>query len=535
MIKEPHILFIVQAGRKFGIGHLKRCLQIASLSKHTFFIVYTDLKNPSGIEAILKDHQFVIVPENSKDSVLSLRGGFDCELIVIDCAKASKPIKDVLHTPFPTIVWDNSTLKEGGDIFIQSLPAAGSGFSNFGGAYYTPIDKKFFTCPPSGKGFLISLGGSDPQGNALKALSALKESGEPITLIKGLISNYPNIEESPTLSIKENVTDLSSYICQSEMVICGPGLTMLESLAAKKKTVVITHNRQQYEHLKELTNCSVIYGGHILSSAKIKKAIDLCPSGSLTLPKNFDFKTWWLTLTQNICSRPAVCPLCKSLKKKTIYRDSRESIFSCQFCKSSYRYFIEVNPIANAHDTVLAENPTTVLQDYRINILQAKEEYRRRIMLLKKYSQNPTTARLLDIGAGGGQFIQEATDNGIQSWGVERSEFSRARSRDLYNIEIFDSIDKAHQTGPYSMVTVWNNLNSLEDPAKALIELSTLIAPQGVLAFCAPADAIEPDNIFSLTEKGGESLARRLGLRPVKTTTVVINGVKYREVYCVRP
>ena len=535
MIKDPHILFIVQAGRKFGIGHLKRCLQIAAFSQHVFFIVYTDLKEYPGIESLLKGYSFVIVPENTKDSVLSLCGDFACELIVVDCAKVTKPIKDALHTKFPSVVWDNLALKEGGDIFIQSLPAVTSGFANFYGAFYTPIAKKFFDNCPEGKGVLISLGGSDPRGNALKALSALKDYHEPITLIKGLVSNYPPLEESSNLSIKENVTDLSSYICESELVICGPGLTMLESLAAKKKTVVIAHNWKQFIHLKNLDNCAILYGGRILSSAKIKKAVDTCPSGGLPLPDHFDFKTWWLTLARSISSRPAVCPLCQSLKKKAIYRDDKESIFSCQYCKSSYRYFIDLHPISNIQDTVLVENPTTALQDYRSNVLQTKEEYRRRIMFLKQNSKNPAAARLLDIGAGDGQFIQEATDSGILSWGVEHSKFSRGRNRDLYNIEIFDSLDKAHQTGPYSMVTVWNNLDNLEDPAKALIELSSLIAPKGVLAFCAPAEEIESTGMFSLTEKGGESLARRLGLRPVKTTSVLINGIKYREIYCVRP
>ncbi|MGL5721520.1 MAG: methyltransferase domain-containing protein [Brevinema sp.] len=535
MIKDPQILFVVQAGRNFGIGHLKRCLQIASFSKKTFFIVYTDLKEQSGLESLLEGQSFTIVPSTSKENILVLCADFACDLIVIDCANASKPIKDLFETNHPTIVLDNLALKEGGDVFIQSLPSVDSSSSNFKGEYYTPIAKKFFESSSEGRGILISMGGSDPQGNALKALAAFKDSGEHITLIKGVLSNYPPLEESPTLSIKENVPDLSSYIQQSEMVICGPGMTMLESLASKKKTLVITHTWKQFAHLKNSKNCTVLYGGSVLSSAKIKKMADSCTSSSLSLPENFDFKTWWLTLTKNISARPAICPLCKSLKKKSIFRDEKESLFSCQFCKSSYRYLISRPTVSDIPDAILAENPAMPLQDYRSNVLQTKEEYRRRIMFLKQNVFNPASARLLDIGAGDGQFIQEATDNGIQSWGVERSEFSRGRNRDLFNIEIFDSLEKAYQTGAYSMVTVWNNLDSLEDPAKALIQISPLIAPSGVLAFCAPAETIDPKGMFSLTEKGGESLARRLGLRPVKTTTMLINNMKYREIYCVRP
>ena len=96
-------------------------------------------------------------------------------------------------------------------------------------------------------------------------------------------------------------------------------------------------------------------------------------------------------------------------------------------------------------------------------------------------------ARVLDIGTAGGAFLDAATRFGYRATGMEPSrdlvERGAARGLDIHQGTI-DSHDFA--PGTFDMITLWDVIEHLTDPAGALVKIRELLKPDGVLLINFP-------------------------------------------------
>lgn len=104
--------------------------------------------------------------------------------------------------------------------------------------------------------------------------------------------------------------------------------------------------------------------------------------------------------------------------------------------------------------------------------------------------------RLLDVGAGGGEFVHLASRIGFSATGVEPSEGYAAHARDTLGADIrTTTLEQAE--GEHDVVTVFHVVEHLRDPVLAFQRLRSRLRPGGLLYVEVPwvsARASSPSN-----------------------------------------
>ena len=169
------------------------------------------------------------------------------------------------------------------------------------------------------------------------------------------------------------------------------------------------------------------------------------------------------------------CNLCGSTDSKILfssgeYPDSRiGNVVCCQKCGLIYR-----NPcIIHQHDSPdkLMNSKTNVFKDY-----------------LKIISSYRNKNRILDVGPGYGYFLFQCVQKGWEAWGVERRPDLVEFARNQYGIAIinekFENADLPYDY--FDVVTLFNVLDHLADPAFVLNKVFRILRPGGIVLIRSP-------------------------------------------------
>jgi SAM-dependent methyltransferase len=91
--------------------------------------------------------------------------------------------------------------------------------------------------------------------------------------------------------------------------------------------------------------------------------------------------------------------------------------------------------------------------------------------------------RLLDIGCGHGHFLKLARDSGWEVEGLELSNSACNYARSKFGIEVANKpIEEANfKSGYFDVVTLWNALDHIFDPAGCLAQVYRILKPGGLL------------------------------------------------------
>jgi ubiquinone/menaquinone biosynthesis C-methylase UbiE len=101
---------------------------------------------------------------------------------------------------------------------------------------------------------------------------------------------------------------------------------------------------------------------------------------------------------------------------------------------------------------------------------------------LERLTGAPRGRPLLDVGAYTGVFVEISSQHGWDAWGVEPSRWAveRARSRGLHVVQ--GTLETAHLPASYfDVVTMWDVIEHLTDPCRALRDAHRLLTPNGLL------------------------------------------------------
>jgi len=106
---------------------------------------------------------------------------------------------------------------------------------------------------------------------------------------------------------------------------------------------------------------------------------------------------------------------------------------------------------------------------------------------------------LLDIGAGGGEFVYAATHAGFRATGIEPNQGYSEFARDAYGIAVETKHLDQLEAKTYNFVTMYHVLEHMPDPASVMERIYDLVSPGGHLVVEVPnieqGDA-SPANIF---------------------------------------
>lgn len=106
----------------------------------------------------------------------------------------------------------------------------------------------------------------------------------------------------------------------------------------------------------------------------------------------------------------------------------------------------------------------------------------KKVRLLERYIRGK--GKLLDYGAGTGDFVRQAIQGGWDSIGVEPNEGARSRAEEK-GISLLDNWSDL-QKEDFDVITLWHVLEHLHDLDGSISQIHQLLKPNGILVLALP-------------------------------------------------
>lgn len=192
-----------------------------------------------------------------------------------------------------------------------------------------------------------------------------------------------------------------------------------------------------------------------------------------------------------------ICPLCKSAKNKLLLKkDYKNRIFSLLNCNNCYFVFLAPRLTQEENDSLYDDDYFKGQGfDRTVNYVKEYEsefdpEYSRILDKINRYSK---TGKLLDIGPGMGNLMDEAKKDNWDVYGLEVSEFAAKKLNDRFRGKVKRSSIKSglFPDNYFDAVTMMEVIEHLTDPVESLKVISGYLKKEGILL-------IQTGNIRSL-------------------------------------
>lgn len=184
------------------------------------------------------------------------------------------------------------------------------------------------------------------------------------------------------------------------------------------------------------------------------------------------------------------CPICNHEASFYCTKD-RANYFRCNFCGSIFQQPLPT--LDEMMDYANTEYSGGLYKDYldANELKYATFEYRlnKVIEAFRKQNRLGMSPRILDVGCSNGRFIEVATRNGIDAWGVELSENAIAAAAPDTRARIYHGdANKIESMGieKFNIVTAFDLIEHLFDPISFLNSLSKIVAKNGILVMTTP-------------------------------------------------
>ena len=178
-------------------------------------------------------------------------------------------------------------------------------------------------------------------------------------------------------------------------------------------------------------------------------------------------------------TRWRACNACGSLDARGLFERDGFHIVECQRCSLA---FVGEDPAQIDFAALYDEGYYTggqegVFADYMGQAPARRASARRRVWGLRRLRRQ---GRLLDVGCAAGFFLVEAAVH-YAVRGVEISEFSSRFARERFGLDVATGTlhDAAFAAAQFDLVTLWDVIEHVADPAAVLAEVARVLAPGG--------------------------------------------------------
>lgn len=176
------------------------------------------------------------------------------------------------------------------------------------------------------------------------------------------------------------------------------------------------------------------------------------------------------------------CPACGGPGRDRRYRVEDYDLYRCQDCRTEFL-------VPNAAREPVAH---TYWDDYKFQIygddrVRSDYEARYRTVLEASRRYTSTLRRVVDVGCGVGNFLEWVRSEGMDGTGVDVDDdaIATCRERGLDATRLEDLHDRV-PAGSVDLVTLWDVVEHLDDPAEVVRDLTSLLRPGGLMAFETP-------------------------------------------------
>jgi 2-polyprenyl-3-methyl-5-hydroxy-6-metoxy-1,4-benzoquinol methylase len=194
------------------------------------------------------------------------------------------------------------------------------------------------------------------------------------------------------------------------------------------------------------------------------------------------------------------CPVCHTVSSNIflhvpdrfeLARGEQYSLVKCQKCTLIY---LNPRPVEQASSVFYEhEEYTPFVSAQNSNsgfdrLYQRARGHNNKWKRKKIERQVPEKGRLLDVGCGTGEFIEEMARAGWQVRGLERDPRAAAYAVEKLKLNVvcgtLENMPAA--AGSFDVVTMWHVLEHLYQPHKALMQIRDMLKPEGLLVIAVP-------------------------------------------------
>ena len=258
-LKRKHILFVVMGNNVVGLGHVYNTLLIANdiLNHQITFLV--DKNSQMAYEKIASKNYPVLIQQH--DNIVDDIRRINPDLIVNDRLDTDEAyVKELKNMGLNVVNFED--LGEGAkkaDLVINAIYPEKQVLPNhyFGHDYFILRDEFIYTQQKENIGevktILITFGGVDPNNYTKKVLDAIYdyalENGIKINVIAGFgYGGYDSLQDFSAIEIKQNVTNISKYMLEADLIFTSAGRTTYEIASIGTPAIVLAQNEREMTH-----------------------------------------------------------------------------------------------------------------------------------------------------------------------------------------------------------------------------------------------------------------------------------------------
>ena len=195
------------------------------------------------------------------------------------------------------------------------------------------------------------------------------------------------------------------------------------------------------------------------------------------------------------------CALCRGNDFKRISEKDSKGKGELVVCFCNSCSMVSQNPIPTEHQ-VEQYYATEYRQDYKqVFVPKLKHIYRAGNLALNRLgfltNKNIASGKLLDVGAGGGEFTYVSSQLGFDSTGIELNIGYSNYAKDQYQANVKTG-QLADVDGKFDVITMFHVMEHIPDPIKTFKKLYDLLNEDGLLF-------IEVPNIESFSQSPGNT------------------------------
>lgn len=197
----------------------------------------------------------------------------------------------------------------------------------------------------------------------------------------------------------------------------------------------------------------------------------------------------------------AGCNLCGSARHVHLFTKNGFDLVRCEHCSLAY--------IANPPDEEGIKAIYTASSAYHDRLLdRCSSEFAvqsaiadQHIKMLRHFRPNLSGLTVLDIGCSSGIFLDAARKQGMRPYGAELSPETSAFARDEFGLEVHHGNwrDAGYREESFDVITLFDVIEHLPDPAGELAAIQRLLKPGGLLLQSTPdIDGLFPRASYAL-------------------------------------
>lgn len=573
-VKYP-ILFVSNIDGSHGSGHLKRCLELASLlCADIYFPKTKNSRNYEILETIVNGYilqGLITIDQIVKDEFPK---NF-YSLIVLDNFKTNKTEIDYFSEFGNVISIDegsNEKILQKISYSLNIIPSAikekNINFSNYD---YIPLPKNQKESSVKSikdiKNVIIVFGGMDKSLFALKLAQKIenillseKNSDFTITIVT---SNKLILESefSSKICAKSSIANLKDKFCEYDLVFTHYGFSVFEAVSSNCLVFTFAPSSLHKKLSKKMgfTNLS-----HGISESKLKFEIEnliqkkdsefiskLKKNNFEKLDSNKELSLYIRDLSEKKLMH---CPICNSKNQiyndKIISRDKIKTIRRCKVCNLDYISFENVEKTVYNANYFGQEYKNQYGKTYLEDFNSIKENSLRRHQIVDKIFRKTQKdlskkGKVLDIGCAYGPYLSASSDLDWIPFGIEPSSEAVDYVKNKLNFNAicskFPVENLPSEFSNFNAVTMWYVIEHFENLDEVLSISSSLLDKNGIFAFATPSNSgvsgkyntesfykQSPSDHFSIwNPKIAKKILKKYGFKTVKVVSTGIHPERY--------